>query len=112
MRLTLAEQLWKWVDEADDCWEWVGAKNKYGYGILSVAVSPDAHGGVRRNMRAHRVSWIVHHGDIPSGLNVLHRCDNRACVRPDHLFLGTQRDNFEDMVAKGRAARPFVKRAA
>jgi hypothetical protein len=55
-----------------------------------------------RSMLSHRVSWVEANGPIPDGLCVLHRCDNRACVRPEHLFLGTHLDNIRDMMAKGR----------
>lgn len=58
-------------------------------------------------MKAHRASWVMHKGPIPDGLFVLHRCDNPCCVRPSHLFLGTQLDNIRDMEAKGRANRFF-----
>lgn len=52
---------------------------------------------------AHRASWLVHRGPIPKGMQVLHRCDVKTCVNPDHLWIGTQKDNIADMMAKGRA---------
>lgn len=57
--------------------------------------------GQRKTIDAHRASWIVHHGPIPDGMFVCHHCDNKPCVRPDHLFLGTNQDNVDDAVAKG-----------
>ena len=79
------------------CWLWTGAPSdntKNGlYGRFRV------HGA---QIRAHRVSWLLHRGEIPENLQVLHHCDNQACVRPDHLFLGTNEDNVADRVAKGR----------
>jgi hypothetical protein len=74
------------------CWEWTGAHNYQGYGRFGVD-------GI--NNHAHRVSFMLR-GAIPSGLCVLHRCDNPPCVRPDHLWLGTRADNIADMDAKGR----------
>jgi hypothetical protein len=56
-------------------------------------------------MTAHRASWIIHNGKIPNGLFVCHKCDNKKCVNPDHLFLGTQKDNMKDKISKGREAR-------
>lgn len=61
-----------------------------------------------RPMGAHRASWLIHRGEIPGGLWVLHRCDNPPCVNPDHLFLGTCKDNVRDMINKGRKGKPLV----
>jgi hypothetical protein len=78
----------------DECLEWQGSKNKDGYGTRRIA---------QRTYLAHRIAYSEAFGD-PGALNVLHRCDNPACVRPSHLFLGTQRDNIYDCMAKGRRA--------
>lgn len=80
---------------SEDCWIWLACKRAKGYGGFSVLGGP---------MLAHRFSWIIHHGPIPKGLCVLHACDNRLCVNPNpgHLFLGTELDNYNDMVQKGR----------
>lgn len=76
-----------------ECWEWTAHRFKNGYGSIR-------HGG--RRLLAHRVAWELERGPIPAGLLVLHACDNRACVRIDHLSLGTQAENMRDMDAKGR----------
>lgn len=75
------------------CWIWIGANRnpKYGSMSLNAKVTP-----------AHRVSWIIYRGQIPEGLFVLHKCDIGFCVNPNHLFLGTQQDNVDDMMRKGR----------
>lgn len=79
----------------DKCWEWQAGKIYGGYGIKAWP------GG---EQLAHRVSWIVNNGEIPDGLWVLHSCDNPSCVNPKHLFLGTPKDNTNDMKAKGRGS--------
>ena len=81
------------------CWEWNGAKNLQGYGRIQTGSRTD---GSRFSDGSHRVSWRLHFGEIPKGLDVLHRCDNTGCVNPNHLFLGTARDNIIDCSLKNR----------
>lgn len=81
------------------CWEWVGAHVPHGYGLLK------ADGRFRL---AHRLSWAMANGPIPEGLFVCHHCDNPACIRPDHLFLGTGAENVADRVRKGRTKAPVL----
>ena len=80
------------------CWLWVGALNSDGYGSLRMG---------KKDGKAHRVSWLVNCGPIPDGLHVLHHCDVPACVRWDHLWLGTHLDNMRDKEAKGRGHQPI-----
>jgi len=89
------ERFWSRVKKTDRCWLWTGNKNPDGYGMFWL--DGKAHG-------AHRVSWLFHYGEIPKHLFVLHHCDNPACVRPCHLFLGTAGDNSRDSWAKGRGS--------
>ena len=89
--------------QENGCWMWQGALGKKGYGMFSVGSSRNPDGTRRNSMRAaHRVSYELFKGNIPDGLFVLHKCDTPGCVNPDHLFLGTNTDNMQDMDAKGR----------
>jgi hypothetical protein len=90
-------RLYKRLTVTPGCWIWGGSISQAGYGSI---------GFLEKVIGAHRVSYIVHFGPIPEGLNVLHRCDNRRCVNPDHLFLGTIRDNNADRQTKGRSVIP------
>lgn len=100
-RRPIAERFWERVDKSDEggCWLWTGTKDRHGYGRLTVA---DDHA----TTKAHRVAWELTHGAVPAGLSVLHKCDTPACVRPSHLFVGTQTDNMKDAAQKGRLRLP------
>lgn len=94
----LAERFWAKVDKSGDCWIWQGGADQNGYGYIYDEKR-------RKNAKAHRVSYEIANRfskPIPPKLLVCHKCDNPPCVRPDHLFLGTNKNNMEDMVAKGR----------
>ena len=85
----------KFMPEKDGCWIWTASARGSGYGQFYLKK-------YKRQIEAHRASWLLHVGDIPDGLQVLHRCDVRLCVNPEHLFLGTAKDNTQDMIAKNR----------
>lgn len=91
-------RFWSKVDvrTPDECWEWNAAKRADGYGQFSLG------GAAGQMFQAHRVSWVVAHGELPDGLMVRHRCDNPSCVNPAHLELGTHLDNMHDMATRGR----------
>lgn len=94
---TLAERFWSNVDQsADGCWEWQGQRASNRYGIFNFG---------NKHHQAHRLAFELHNGIAPGDLFVCHRCDNPPCVRPGHLFLGTQKDNLADMVRKGRGSK-------
>ena len=101
MSVPTEQRFWAKVRKGDGrngCWLWTASKFPLGYGAFRGSPSGN-------NILAHRYSWATNFGPIPEGLCVCHHCDVKACVRPDHLFLGTQADNVADKVAKGRQAR-------
>ena len=98
----IEERFWEKVDikGPEDCWEWTSSKDKDGYGDFR---------NNRKERKVHRFSWFLHYGEIPEGLLVCHHCDNPSCVNPTHLFMGTQKDNIQDALAKGRLKSPGLK---
>lgn len=94
---TLPERLWSHVVILDGCWVWIGATS-------------GGYGKIQRGRRgagfawAHRVVWELLYGEVPADMRVLHRCDNPPCIRPTHLYLGTQEDNMRDAAARGRTS--------
>lgn len=96
MRKSDLDRFWKKIvipADSSDCWIWTAAKNWDGYGTFTLS---------GKDVRAHRVSWFIRHGQWPGSACVLHSCDTRACCNPSHLFLGTRGDNAKDRDRKGR----------
>lgn len=88
--------------DQNKCWEWKGSSKGNGYGSFSFN---------RKNTPAHRMSYMLFISkDIPKGFDICHTCDNRMCVNPDHLFLGTRKDNMQDMKSKRRGKKPLSER--
>ena len=87
-------RFWPKVNKTSTCWNWTASMDKWGYGYIYLAK--------RKVLKAPRASWMIANGEITGGLHVLHFCDNPSCVNPDHLFLGTNLQNMQDKMRKGR----------
>lgn len=94
--MTTEERFWQKVDKGAGCWVWGGARDRDGYGNFN---------DKGKVYRAHRYAYMVHYGVDPGPWYVCHKCDNPACVNPDHLFLGDQKANRRDAMRKGRVPR-------
>ena len=107
--MMITNRFWSKVDKVSShiyykeikCWTWIGATNKNMYGYFRVN---------DKIKKSHRISWEIKYGQIPEGKRVLHHCDNPPCVNPEHLFLGTDKDNSQDALNKGRLFIPYGER--
>ena len=93
----VVERFWSRTKWVDGCRIWLGACHEFGYGVVGIG---------KLTLKTHRVAWWLARGPIPNGMHVLHHCDNPPCVNPEHLFLGTIRDNNLDAIKKGRLVFP------
>lgn len=87
------------LNESNGCLEWSCKTTTTGYGNFYLK-------SIQKYQKAHRIAWTISFGNIPEGMFVCHKCDNRLCVNPEHLFLGTPKDNHSDMMSKGRQSKP------
>lgn len=94
--IPIKSRFWSKVQKSDGCWIWTGGSTPSGYGCIYFN---------GKQQRAHRVVLMMQGIEIPAGACVMHKCDNPACVRPDHLRIGTVKDNNWDAISKGRNPR-------
>ena len=99
--IPMETRFWSHVNKTRSCWLWTGNKRPNGYGRIGF---PGRGGGA---ISVHRYSFLLHNGQIPKGMCVLHKCDVRLCVNPFHLFLGSEKDNVMDRERKGRGNPPI-----
>lgn len=99
-RRPAAERFWVKVQKSADCWLWTASLDRTGYGVFALSAGHFA--------RAHRYAYELLVGPIPDGLFLCHRCDVRTCVNPAHMFIGTAKDNTDDMHRKGRWVVPYL----
>src|SRR3990167_6095829 len=96
---------WVKVEKSPGCWVWNASLMRRGYGVYTFRLG---HKQPKQRYRAHRFAWELINGPIPDGFMVCHSCDNKKCVRPDHLFLGTAKDNTQDALLKNRGVGKHI----